>query len=176
MYKRQVFDRRINDRVRLIYLDRSQGFDYAQVWGEVQRDSYVDQGNGEQSWLIKFTYLGSAAFAANKTIGKGAPILDFGREPRAHFYEVNAIDPAGAPWVRAGSHTQFNANGTPAATTIHFQAGSLASMPGLSDEVGIFAGDSLNTHYAAFTNRRGEMHGIAHTLYDSCLLYTSRCV
>ena len=162
-----VFDRRINDRVRLIYLDRSQGFDYAQVWGEVQRDSYIDEGNGEQSWLIKFTYLGSGAFAANKKIGKGAIILDYGREPRAHFYEVNAIDPAGAPWVRAGSYMQFNANGTPAAATIHFQAGNLASMSGLSDEVGIFAGDSLNTHYAAFTNRRGEMHGIAHTLYDS---------
>ena len=162
-----VFDRRINDRVRLVYLDRSQGLDYAPIWGEVQRDSYVNEGDGEQSWLIKFTYLGSGAFAANKTVGKGAIILDYGREPRAHFYEVNAIDPAGAPWVRAGSHTQFNGNGTPAATSIHFQAGNLASMSGFSDEVGVFAGDSLNTHYAAFTNRRGEMHGIAHTLYDS---------
>ena len=69
--------------------------------------------------------------------------------------------------IRDRSYTQFNANGTPAATTIHFQAGNLASMSGLSDEVGVFAGDSLDTHYAAFTNRRGEMHGIAHTLYDS---------
>ena len=162
-----VFDRRVNDRVRMVYLDRADGFNYTQVWGEVQRDSFVNEGDGEQSWLVKFTYLGSGALAANKTIGKGALVLDYGREPRAHFYEVNAIDPAGAPWVRAGSHAQFNSNGTPAATSVHFQAGNLASLAGLSDEVGVFAGDSLNTHYAAFSNRRGEMHGIAHTLYDS---------
>ncbi len=162
-----VFDQRVNDRVRLVTIERGTGLIVAQVWGEVQRNSFTDEGDGEQSWNIKFTYLGQGTAAAGKVIGKGAIILDYGREPHAHFYEVSAIDPSGAPYARAGSITQFNANGTPAASTIHFQGGNLASFSTLGDEVGVFAGDSLLTRHAVFSNRRGEMHGIALTLYDA---------
>lgn len=162
-----VFDQRVNDRLRITYINRDTGLDVIPVWGEIQRTSFTNEGSGEQSWDVKFTYLGNSSAAAGKTIGKGAIVLDYGREPHAHFYEVSASDPSGAPYARAGSITEFNANGTIKTATIHFQGGALSAFPTLGDEVGIFAGDSLQTRHGVITNRRGELHGIALTLYDA---------
>jgi hypothetical protein len=70
------------------------GFILANVWGQVS--SYIDEGDGEQSWL--FTLRAASAGALEAELKKGTEAIDFGA-PGAALIQLSVVDAAGSPYI-----------------------------------------------------------------------------
>lgn len=108
-----------NEWVLLQLIDRSGGgLTIARAWGQVA--SYVDNGDGTQSWTYTHRH-GTAGL----TYKAGSYVLDFGLSGDAYIHE-SVIDGGGSPYLRMA--TWVTDPSVEANRTVHVQLGNLNSI------------------------------------------------
>lgn len=108
-----------NEWVLLQLIDRSGGgLTIARAWGQVA--SYVDNGDGTQSWT--YTHRHGTAGLVFKA---GSYVLDFGLSGDAYIHE-SVIDGGGSPYLRMA--TWVTDPSVEANRTVHVQLGNLNSI------------------------------------------------